>query len=91
MLNEALATSRGVAASQQRSDVVGWIDPTAKQASFADQHNLRYPILSDADGAARKAYGVGKAFFGMAEGRETFFIDAKGIVRGVYVKNLGFQ
>ncbi|GFZ51381.1 hypothetical protein JCM24511_09143 [Saitozyma sp. JCM 24511] len=66
-------------------------DPTAKQASFADQHNLKYPILSDADGAARKAYGVGKAFFGMAEGRETFFIDAKGIVRGVYVKNLGFH
>lgn len=66
-------------------------DPTAKQASFADQHNLKYPILSDADGAARKAYGVGKAFFGMAEGRETFFIDAKGIVRGVFVKNLGFQ
>jgi peroxiredoxin Q/BCP len=52
---------------------------------------LKYPILSDQDGAARKAYAVGKAFFGMAEGRETFFIDAKGIVRGVYVKNLGFQ
>ncbi len=43
-------------------------DGTAKQASFADEHKLPYPILSDTDGVARKAYGIGKAFFGLAEG-----------------------
>jgi peroxiredoxin Q/BCP len=47
-------------------------------------------VLSDADGIARKAYGVGRAFFGLADGRETFFIDAKGIVRGQFEKALGF-
>ncbi|WVF67773.1 hypothetical protein IAT40_002533 [Kwoniella sp. CBS 6097] len=63
-------------------------DATAKQSSFADQYNLPYPILSDPDSAARKAYRVGKAFLGLTPGRETFFIDDKGIVRGVCDKAL---
>ncbi|ODN83093.1 hypothetical protein L202_01306 [Cryptococcus amylolentus CBS 6039] len=58
-------------------------DPTDKQTKFADEHGLSYPILSDIDGQARKLYGVGSQFFGMTPGRETFFIDEKGIVRGV--------
>ncbi|WRT70834.1 uncharacterized protein IL334_007833 [Kwoniella shivajii] len=63
-------------------------DATTKQSSFADQYNLPYPILSDSDGSARKTYGVGKAFLGMTPGRETFFIDDKGIIRGVCDKAL---
>ncbi|WWD20837.1 hypothetical protein CI109_105314 [Kwoniella shandongensis] len=63
-------------------------DPTTKQASFADQHKLPYPIICDQDGIARKAYGVGKAFLGLTPGRETFFIDQKGVVRGVCDKSI---
>lgn len=66
-------------------------DDTAKQASFADQYNLPYPIVSDKDGVARKAYAVDKAFFGLSDGRETFFIDRQGVVRGVCRKNLQFR
>ncbi|KAK8850663.1 hypothetical protein IAR55_004583 [Kwoniella newhampshirensis] len=63
-------------------------DTTTKQASFADQYNLPYPIICDQDGSARKMYRVGKAFLGLTPGRETFFIDEKGIVRGVCDKAL---
>ncbi|WWC72677.1 uncharacterized protein I206_106641 [Kwoniella pini CBS 10737] len=63
-------------------------DPTAKQQSFADQYKLSYPILSDTDNKARQAYGVGKSFFGLSAGRETFFIDKQGIVRGVCDKSI---
>ena len=58
-------------------------DSTSAQASFADSNNLPYPVLSDSKDTTRKAYKVSKDFFGLAPGRETFFIDAKGIVRGV--------
>nr|XP_018259831.1 uncharacterized protein I303_07902 [Kwoniella dejecticola CBS 10117]OBR81989.1 hypothetical protein I303_07902 [Kwoniella dejecticola CBS 10117] len=63
-------------------------DSTAKQQSFADQYNLSYPILSDTDNKARELYGVGKSFFGLSAGRETFFIDQQGIVRGVCGKSI---
>ncbi|OCF56205.1 hypothetical protein V866_005183 [Kwoniella sp. B9012] len=63
-------------------------DATTKQSLFADQYNLPYPILSDVDNSARKLYGVGKAFLGLTPGRETFFIDEKGIVKGVCDKAL---
>lgn len=32
-----------------------------------------------------------KAFFGMSDGRETFFIDRNGVVRGSCRKNLQFR
>ncbi|ORX40818.1 thioredoxin-like protein [Kockovaella imperatae] len=59
-------------------------DPVAKGLSFADQHNLPFPLLSDEKGSARKAYGVEKSLFGLADGRETFFIDRRGIVKGTH-------
>ncbi|WVQ86268.1 hypothetical protein IAT38_008436 [Cryptococcus sp. DSM 104549] len=63
-------------------------DPTAKQASFADQYKLPYPILCDEKHEAIKAYGVGRQFLGLSAGRETFFIDGKGIVRAVCDKSI---
>ncbi|WWC92442.1 uncharacterized protein L201_007400 [Kwoniella dendrophila CBS 6074] len=63
-------------------------DATTKQSSFADQYKLPYPILSDITNEARKLYGVGKAFLGLTPGRETFFIDDKGIIKGVCDKSI---
>lgn len=45
------------------------IDSTSKQASFVDTNNLSYPILSDPEDIARKAFGVGKDLFGFAPGK----------------------
>ncbi|KAH9950559.1 thioredoxin-like protein [Amylocystis lapponica] len=56
-------------------------DPVEKQKTFAEKQKLTYPILSDANGEARKAYGVNKGILGLVDARVTFFIDSKGIVR----------
>ncbi|KAI0826888.1 thioredoxin-like protein [Trametes gibbosa] len=66
-------------------DIVGISsDPVDKQKEFVEKQKLTYPVLSDAQGEARKAYHVGKGLFGLAEtARVTFFIDSKGLVRDV--------
>jgi peroxiredoxin Q/BCP len=44
--------------------------------------HYQYPVLSDVDKEAFKAYGIGKGMMGMtAVARVTFIIDKKGIVR----------
>ncbi|KAH9936267.1 peroxiredoxin Q [Fomitopsis serialis] len=56
-------------------------DPVEKQKAFVEKQKLTYPVLSDANGEARKAYHVGKGLMGLTDARVTFFIDSKGIVR----------
>ncbi len=51
--------------------------------AFAKEHNLPFILLSDTDGSVRKAYGVKKSL-GLFEGRVSFVIDKKGIVRHVF-------
>lgn len=48
-------------------------------ASFAEKHDLPFPILSDADGAVCKAYGA-SGLLGMTK-RALFLIDRAGRVR----------
>jgi len=66
-------------------------DAVEKQKKFVDQHGLPYPVLSDTKGEARKAYHVKKGLLGLSEGRVTFFIDSKGVVRGVLSSVLNFK
>ncbi|KAF7288581.1 Peroxiredoxin Q [Mycena chlorophos] len=57
-------------------------DPVEKQKAFVEKHKLTYPVLSDANGEARKAYGIGKGLFGLAEtARVTVIVDGKGVIR----------
>ncbi|KZT11999.1 peroxiredoxin Q [Laetiporus sulphureus 93-53] len=58
-------------------------DPVEKQKAFVEKEKLTYPILSDTNGEARKAYHVGKGLMGLTDARVTFFIDSKGVVRDV--------
>ncbi len=51
--------------------------------AFAREHSLPFILLSDTDGSVRKAYGVKKSL-GLFEGRVSFVIDKKGIVRHVF-------
>lgn len=55
-------------------------DDVASHGRFAEHHALPFPLLSDADGKVRAAYGVSKTL-GLLPGRETFVIDQNGIVR----------
>ncbi|MCA9028617.1 MAG: redoxin domain-containing protein [Planctomycetaceae bacterium] len=57
------------------------------QRSFADAHQLPFPIISDGDGAIRQAFGVSKSL-GIIPGRITYVIDPQGIVRLVFNSQL---
>jgi thioredoxin-dependent peroxiredoxin len=65
-------------------------DPPAAHAAFAAKHGLDFRLLSDADGAVRQAYGVGK-FLGLLDGRVTFVIGPDGSVRHVFKGNFTAQ
>jgi peroxiredoxin Q/BCP len=46
--------------------------------------STQFPVLSDSEGAARKAYHVGKSLFGLFPARVTFLIDSDGIIQYVF-------
>ena len=58
-------------------------DSQDSHRDFAQQHHLPFILLSDADGAVRKAYGVKKSL-GLFAGRVSFVIDKRGIIRLIF-------
>jgi peroxiredoxin Q/BCP len=62
-------------------------DSSASHEKFAARHRLPFTLLSDADGALRKRYGV-PSTFGLLPGRVTYVIDADGVVRHVFNSQL---
>ena len=50
---------------------------------FASKNNLPYPLLCDENNLLRKKFGVPK-FLGIIEGRVTYIIDSKGLIRHVF-------
>lgn len=56
------------------------------QRAFAEQRNLRFPLLTDSEpkGAVARLYGVYDAESGVAQ-RALFVLDAKGIIRWSHV------
>lgn len=70
------------------AEVVGVsADSSESHRQFAEHHRLPFVLLTDADGAVRKLYGVGKAL-GILDGRMTYVIDTKGVVRHVFSSRL---
>jgi peroxiredoxin Q/BCP len=66
------------------AEVIGISNDSQKShEAFASEHKLPFILLSDSDGAVRKAYGVRKTF-GLVPGRVSFVIDKNGIVRHVF-------
>ncbi len=58
-------------------------DSVSKQNFFKEKHKLPFTLLSDGGGIVRKLYRVPKTF-GIIQGRVTFIIDKKGIVRHIF-------
>jgi peroxiredoxin Q/BCP len=58
-------------------------DSAASHTKFSAKYNLPFSLLSDEDGAMRKAYEVKKSL-GLIPGRVTYVIDPEGIVRKVF-------
>ncbi|RYZ42638.1 MAG: peroxiredoxin [Myxococcaceae bacterium] len=64
------------------ADVVGISSDSAEShEKFVAKHKLPFRLLSDPDGAARKAFGVGTNFLGLLPGRVTFIADRAGTIR----------
>jgi peroxiredoxin Q/BCP len=65
-------------------------DSVDRHAAFATHHSLPFTLVSDADGVARKAFGV-PSVLGMLPGRVTYVIDRTGTVRHVFnsMTNIG--
>lgn len=55
-------------------------DDGASHERFKQRHRLPFTLLTDADGAAARAFGVKKTF-GLLAGRVTFVIDKHGVIR----------
>jgi peroxiredoxin Q/BCP len=62
-------------------------DSVSSHDRFASKHKLPMTLLSDEDGKVRKLFGV-KSTLGIMPGRATFVLDAKGVVRHVFVSQL---
>jgi peroxiredoxin Q/BCP len=58
-------------------------DSAARHQSFSQEHGLPFLLVSDQDGAARRAFGVPKTM-GFLPGRVTYVIDREGVVRHVF-------
>jgi len=87
---DALATREDF--KNTRLQVVGISsDPVEKQARFVEKQNLTYPVLSDSEDEARKAYVVGKGLLGLVNARVTFLIDSDGTVRDVLDATMNYS
>lgn len=59
------------------------VDSLESHKKFAKQHKLPFPLLSDADHAIARAYGVPVTPGGFHE-RVTFVIDEEGVIAKVF-------
>lgn len=58
-------------------------DDVAAHEAFVAKYNLPFVLLSDPDGSVRATYGI-KRTLGLVDGRVTFVIDRKGVVRHAF-------
>ena len=66
------------------AEVIGVSSDSAESHQrFAAKNRLPFILLSDADGALRKRYGV-PTTFGLLPGRVTYIIDKQGVVRNIF-------
>ena len=63
-------------------------DSLERHRAFAAQRKLPYLLISDADGAIRRVFGVPKTL-GLFPGRVTYVIDKVGVIRHVFSAQFG--
>lgn len=59
-------------------------DSLAQHEAFAAHHRLPFKLISDEDGALRKAYQVPTSMLGLVPGRVTYVIDRQGVIRHIF-------
>jgi peroxiredoxin Q/BCP len=74
--------------SRAGAEVIGIsADSAESHQRFEGKHRLPMKLLTDADGAVRRAYGV-KSTLGLFPGRATFVVDRAGFVRHSFSSQL---
>ena len=63
-------------------------DGASSHRSFAQKHQLPFPLLSDPQRLAQKKFAVPKNLLGLLPGRVTYVFDAKGICTGIFNSQL---
>ena len=70
------------------AEVIGISSQSAElHKAFATHHRLPFILLSDAEGAVRKLYGISSTL-GVVPGRVTFVIDKEGVIKYVFSSQL---
>ncbi len=64
---------------------------TETKQQFVQANRLPFTMVTDADGAVGKMYGIGKAMLGLVPGRITFVIDRAGIIRHRFESNFNMD
>lgn len=59
------------------------LDPPDRHAAFAERHGLKFPLITDGDGAIARAYGVLRLGGWLLTKRVTFVIDRGGVIRHI--------
>ncbi len=59
-------------------------DSISSHERFAANHRLNFTLLADTEKKVRKLFGVPKSFLGLLDGRVTYIVDKKGIVRSIH-------
>lgn len=59
-------------------------DSVQSHKAFAENHHLSFFLLSDPENEVRELFGVPRNLFGIMQGRVTYIIDKKGIVRSIH-------
>lgn len=67
------------------AEVIGISSDTVQShVTFKSKFNLPFILLSDADKKLRKLFGVANDYLGLIDGRTTYVVDKKGIVKLVF-------
>jgi thioredoxin-dependent peroxiredoxin len=66
-------------------------DPPESHRRFSAQFYLPYILLSDEGDKVKREWGVPDAFFGLIEGRVTYVLDHKSVVRNIYISQLNMK
>jgi peroxiredoxin Q/BCP len=59
-------------------------DSVESHVKFARHHSLPFTLLSDENGELRKKFEVPSNIFGLLQGRVTYVVDKKGIIRYIF-------
>jgi len=76
--------------SKVQATIVGIsADPPESHRKFISSQRLQFPLLSDPEGNARKAFEVPKTL-GLISGRTTYLINKEGIIKEVFNSQFNF-